>query len=362
MNTQVKTVARLKLRVVNDEKNNRKVFDIGTGDVMISKALHAFLNTDEKKRQFGHYFVDGHELYYRSVCTDRGQAELRENIIAKKISGGKDIIGNSSVLPLIGRRSAWGNEVENRGETEIQRRLSPLVTMIPFSVFIEAKLDLDSFKIIVRGPEEKVTRLRNTGKWDKDNKPIIVEETVHFTGASVFSVSGKTFLFDIDRRELKHKIFNAFLVELPKPVKTIAEAYDILKPQAVKDAEAAGVEVKRQGEWFFIPVDAVTSKKLDRIAGELPKPTDRDRWGRTEDNLYRMDLRAGNNRPNTGKGMRLDAQDNVVTGRDEKNATAYFTGAVEHSGREHAKLILKGWYTAVPNTATRSFTITGDVD
>ena len=44
------------------------------------------------------------------------------------------------------------------------------------------------------------------------------------------------------------------------------------------------------------------------------------------------------------------------------NKSHLVSGYVEHSGREHAKLVLKGWFKAIPNTSTRSFTITGDVD
>lgn len=44
-----------------------------------------------------------------------------------------------------------------------------------------------------------------------------------------------------------------FVSALPRKVKSVAEAFDVLKPLAVKQAEAAGIKVLRQGEWFFIP-------------------------------------------------------------------------------------------------------------
>ena len=117
---------------------------------------------------------------------------------------------------------AFGNEVLNYKETEIQKHLATKIPMIPFSVFAEAKLDLNTMKLIDRGPEETVTRKREVGE-NKDGTPKFIVEKVHFTGASLFTVGDKTFLFDIDRVEIKNQIFNPFLVEISstKNVKTI---------------------------------------------------------------------------------------------------------------------------------------------
>lgn len=345
-----------------------------TDDPYVHKAVAAFLKGETKAR-FGHYFCDGHELYYRAVVTNGGQSNLKQNLIAKRLErdGETVYLGNSSALGLIGRQSHWGHYRENRDETEVQRVLSRLIPMIPFSVFAEAKLDLDQMKIVDRGPEETLIRKRDTGKRDrKTNEAIFTEETVHFTGASLFTVEDRTFLFDVDRRELEHKIFNAFLVELPFAATSIADAYEGLKPEAVKSAEARGLTVRRQGEFFFIPVSPLEAKRLEGL----------------KDQVKELTLRTGDNRPNSGKGIQLyqgaleDLRGKVVPDlgwrrreeltadqnrwlevedRDEASAY-YFTGKVEHTGREHAALILKGWYTAVPNTAQRSFTILGEVD
>src|ERR1019366_3252183 len=145
----------------------------------------------------------------------------------------------------------------------------------------------------------------------------------------------------------------------PKPVKTIAEAYESLKPQAVKDAEAKGLEVLRQGEFFFIPVDKKTVELLDSQISNLEK---------REDQLDDLTLSAGPNRPNYAHGIEL--KDGKRLNRREldwekrreiKSDATYLIGEVIHSGREHEPIQLKTWYTAVPNTAQKSFTITGDV-
>jgi len=83
----------------------------------------------------------------------------------------------------------------------------------------------------------------------------------------LIKVKSKCFLFDVDRNELKNYRFNPFLVELPKPCKTIKEGYEMLKPKEVLSAEKKKIKVLRQGEWFFIP----SSKKIIEKSKNLPK-------------------------------------------------------------------------------------------
>lgn len=308
----------------------------------IDKAIGAFLTGNVGK--FGKYVAVKNALVYRTILTSRNGTtqELGQNVIALRVERNGEVlfVGNSSVLPLIGRTSAWGRESLNRGATDVQTRLSRHIQMIPFSVFTDANLDLTKINILDRGPEKTVTRTEEkyNSKTQENDK---IDVDVHFTGASLFEVDGRLFLFDIDQREIKHKIFNAFLVELTNPSRTIADAYQSLKPQAVIDAEAKGLEVRRQGEWFFIPVK-----------GEFEVNMHRPQWGNDKGKLVPipLDLRAGENRPNK-------VTQHAIVGK-----TTYVTGKVSHTGREHADMMLKGWYLPVPNTSIRSFTLTGDVD
>lgn len=309
----------------------------------IDKAINTFLTGQVGK--FGKYVAVANALVYRTIITSNygNDVEMGQDIVALRIEKeGKTLfIGNSSILKLIGRTSNWGNESFNREVTEVQKRLSRHIQMIPFSVFTEANLNLMNIKILDRGPEKTV--VRNEEKYDarkRENVKVPVE--VHFTGASLFSVDDRLFLFDIDQREIKHKIFNAFLVELKVPAKTIAEAYQTLKPKAVVDAEKKGLEVLRQGEWFFIPVKGNYETVMRTIRG----------WNGSKDKVEPMpvDLKAGNNRPNK------------AAKHAKEGKTVYVTGKVTHSGREHADLLLKGWYEPVANTSVQSFTLVGDVD
>jgi hypothetical protein len=305
----------------------------------IDKSIQCFLSG--KTGKFGKYFAVENALVYRTIITTRhGDQKLGQNIIALRISRKNEVlfIGNSSILPLIGRNSAWGRESLNSGVSEVQTRLSRYIQMIPFSVFVDAGLDLTKIEILDKGEEKTVIRTEERyNSKTMENEKIDVE--VHFTGASLFKVENRTFLFDLDQRELKYKIFNAFLVELNVDVLNIQNAYESLKPNEVKEAEKQGLEVLRQGEWFFIPVqgefNAVPSigRRLDGKGFEA------------------LELRAGNNRPNyVEKYCLLPDKTHVVT------------GLVTHSGREHKELNLKGWYKAIPNTSIQSFTLRGDID
>lgn len=299
---------------------------------------------------------------------------LEVNEIARKIvqEGNTIFLGNSSILPLIGRTVSYGHESRNNRETEIQRLMSRSgFIMIPFSVFAQAQLDINSFKLVDRGEEENLIINRVESKWvDGKHQHVKIPENRHFTGASLFSVSGVHYLFDVDRREVKHKIFNPFLAKLPGKPKTIKEAYESLKPKAVLDAEKKGLKVLRQGEWFFIPTKAPKIRKLSTLekmkvlaarsmwrVDELAKilKVDPKAIQKENEKLLPMiprpqDLRAGNSRPN-----RVD----LVYSEGKK---VFCSGTVKHTGREHADLVLKGWFLAVPNTATENFTVTGDVD
>lgn len=308
----------------------------------IDKAIQAFLTGRVGK--YGSYMAIGNALVYRGIITSRqGVPELVQDVIAIRLDRANEVVflGNSSILPYIGRKVSFGNAKDNRSVTDVQTRLSQYIQMVPFSVFNEASLNITKYRCIEKGDEETITR--KVMKWDRKlQKDVAHDETVHFTGSCLFEVDGKTFLFDVDRCEVKHKIFNPFLVELKQAAKNIKDAYNSLKPSEVLAAEGKGFKVLRQGEWFFIPVK-----------GKYEAETHTNRWSDDKKNKLEntpLTLKAGDNRPNVAS----------LHAKDGKNT--YVSGKVTHSGREHAPLILKGWYRAVPNTSVQSFTLTGDID
>jgi hypothetical protein len=163
------------------------------------------------------------------------------------------------------------------------------------------------------------------------------------------------------------------------PINTVKDAYSALIPKDVKIAMESGKDVKRQGEWFFIPCDE-SPEEPEKVYTEAEKKElalalGIQRLGRYDtsyneakillgneefDRLrnmvvptkepIRFVLKAGKNRPNNAEfGL-------------QKDGVSYVKGEISHSGREHKTITLDGWHIAMPNTAIGSFTITGDVD
>lgn len=302
--------------------------------------------------------------------------QVETNVIAIRVTnaeGATTLLGNSSTLDLIGRQVNYGRDYRNRHQTKIQEIIaadSDFIT-IPFNVFEEAKLSLYHFDMVEKGKEETVT-VKETAGWNyQKGKEKTINVKRHFTGASLFKVQDQHYLFDIDRREIKHKIFNAFLATVPGTPKTIKEAYALLKPKAVIDAEKKRLKVLRQGEWFFIPTQApkfrkfTEREKLIMLVDQNPGRFRADLGKALGVNLKKITkeaeklekevptqqvLAAGDSRPNTVQ---------LCFVRDGKT---YCKGKVSHTGREHADLVLKDWHLAVPNTSIKNFTVTGDVD
>lgn len=104
------------------------------------------------------------------------------------------------------------------------------------------------------------SRLVRDGGMTDDHRPVRTTKVVSRT---------VTMLSDWDRNEPSGRGY--FLCEIPGKVSTIEEAYEALKPQVVKDAEASGIEVKRQGDIFAIPLDEVTLREYRKRGWNLDK-------------------------------------------------------------------------------------------
>lgn len=425
----------------------KNIFPATTFEGFIRRWVHNKLTDKNSKgetvtqRKCGNYHANETELYYFGFGRKTGQGK---DILAIKLPDGR-IIGNASQLPRCGsyRRGA---------EAPAQQVMQQLeMALIPLNIFEEADLNLFDIKIIDQKPPEtlivpevywnewqkmlvpmnawsqkdKVTKprgkniknLRMGNIWRNNNKIkgwIFDElqtknlEKRHFIGAMVFSLKDKYYLFDVDRQEIKHYRFNAFLSELPKKCRTVEEAYNSLMPIKVKNAIKRGLKVKRQGEWFFIPTKLPRVRKPSdeaiKIFEDMPSPNNFDlnlctewnsNWNIKKESIdirrskinskyqksfdkrvidyfaYRDiyleatkemhqadpdkyasqgELQAGDNRPNT-----VEKFVNLKKG-------IFVKGKVEHTGREHEPIYLKDWCIAIPNTAIKSFTIVGQID
>jgi len=85
----------------------------------------------------------------------------------------------------------------------------------------------------------------------------------HTLGGVLLQDDGRCLLGALDERTY-------FVAELPEPVPTIDAAFERLKPDPVKQAEAAGRTVRRQGEWFFVDT-GLTDRDLGAAHGTSAK-------------------------------------------------------------------------------------------
>lgn len=122
-----------------------------------------------------------------------------------------------------------------------------------------------------------------TYRRDGDAKERFVSGTWHVLGVVVLNWKNEFYLCSLDEGSY-------FVSQLPRQPKSVKDAFESLKPDEVKRAIRKGVEVKRQGEWFFIPTgmdDAAlakkigkTQKQLKEVSAEMPLPA------RPESNLH----------------------------------------------------------------------------
>jgi hypothetical protein len=316
---------------------------------------------------------------------------------AYKLQDGS-IISNANRLEYIGRKYAWGREVDSRRtRVEEQEWIEDAGSVpIPFTLFKEAMMDVRDFSWVVKPVAEDVMISRppvyGEGKeW--------VKEPRHFSGACIFAIDKEMYLFDIDRQEIQeHNIFNPFVTKLSQQVKTILEAYDILMPDEVKKAIADGIDVKRQGEFFFIKCFDTSPIRVELTTEEtaiLRNPPSRFGYGITE-NTPRFEYASADRSP-FEKDVNLDTPekkeyqkaalkykkvaDKYAVGLSKpgtlgKSATGshsvekyikleedtYASGKISQNRRQHGDIYLTGWYKVVANTGTISWTITGDID
>jgi len=106
------------------------------------------------------------------------------------------------------------------------------------------RLDLSSIAIILNGRRELL------------NIEILENDSTDASLGTLFKYksndfdSKERFFLNAENKDGRGR----FVVELIKPCKTLIEAYESMKPKEVVNAESQGIEVKRQGELFFIPL------------------------------------------------------------------------------------------------------------
>jgi hypothetical protein len=227
---------------------------------------------------------------------------------------------NSQVIQLSPLESKFLN-----GRSVIQTRVRDISSYnIPFNVLESANLSLDDTEVLEQGPEGTFEIKGPKGKMEER----------HFTGALLLANNGRKFLMDIDREEINHKIFNVFFVEVSSHVTSISEAYDSMVPEEVKELKKQGVEVIRQGEFFYIR----TGEKLKISEDSLLswEPRDSEALEREfQKHNGTMVIRYGS--ISHGKGRPNNCM--IIRSKNEF-LNGLIAGSVTHSGREHREVDL----------------------
>lgn len=199
------------------------------------------VKTEEEQR--------AHVLVFHSKLLTKDKQANASHVIATRPVGAKVCIFNASRITY---GAGWSAQKLPQQIAEDAGAVP-----IPFENVVRkdeggAGLDLSKLEIVEwTGPEKLLIPPVNQQRWRSNSAFHIVNR--HFAGAAVVKVEDKYFLFDADREEIKHFGFNPFFTQLPRPAAGVADAYDALMPQEVKDAIAAGKQVIRQGELFFVP-------------------------------------------------------------------------------------------------------------
>jgi hypothetical protein len=164
--------------------------------------------------------------------------------------------------------------------------------------------------------------------------------SIHALGDSVVRVKDRYYLSAVDETGVGNGMF--FLAELvaDRAPKTLGEALDFLKPKVVREAEARGANVLRQGEWFAIPTYYRTSELMRDVQRGIAVYLERHVLG---------------------KDGHHELEEAVIYKAGPQKGEVYARAVLRHTKDEHVDLNLgtARWYLIVHNVAGASYTLSG---
>ncbi len=172
---------------------------------------------------------------------------------------------------------------------------------------------------------------------DKHGKP--QTRLVHTLGDSVVRVHDRFYLSAVDETGQGAGMY--FLAELhtDRAPATLQDAMNVLKPQIVLDAEARGANVRRQGEWFAIPTNLLTSALMRDVERGIAVYRERHVLGR--DGHHQL-------------------EEAVIYRAGSHKGEVYARGVLAHVNDEHVDLDLGfRWHRVVHNIQGASYTLSG---
>jgi hypothetical protein len=202
-----------------------------------------------------------------------------------------------------------------------------LVDYLPLHLCTFGEIELDSIKVI---DKQKKSVIHNWNWWNRS-----VEESV-FTGSYTWSPEKRYFLSGYDHQEpIRGGTEPRFICELVGKPKTVDEAYESLKPKAVKKAIAQGLVVKRQGDIFAIRLPDVTREQLLASHTYVPNGCDCEHCRNAQMRVQHW--------------LNVLGTDHMAASHILSNNLTYASGSLTH--RDHNALSLGSrWWLLVRNT------------
>jgi len=220
---------------------------------------------------------------------------------------------------------------------------------------VDLYLDLTSLRDLL-GMDAK--DLASMDMLDKDENSVLLRIPV-----LVFNWAKETFEYKGDEYVLNE--LGNFIAALAEPCKTVKEAYESMMPDMVKDARAKGIEIHRQGEWFFTPfakdpklIEDVKSIEKEwyvdifskcpicgKVAERLPYACymHAETFDRVEVKRYRLKF------PGLEEGS-----SHVARKVGKYKGHIVVLGPIRHVDRDHEILRIKGWYYALRNVVRKA--------
>ena len=163
---------------------------------------------------------------------------------------------------------------------------------------------------------------------------------VHTLGDSVIRVKDRHYLSSVDETGLGAGMY--FLAELitDRAPQTLEDAFNALKPPVVREAEARGANIMRQGEWFAIPTMLRTSELMRDVEQGIA--------------AYRLNHVLG-------KDGHHQLEEAIIYRAGDRKGQVFARGVLTHTKNEHTNLDLGTirWYLVVHNVAGAAYTLTG---
>ncbi len=187
-------------------------------------------------------------------------------------------------------------------------------------------------KQLVLYVHEPVREIEVFEKFGKDKNG----DSVRISSKQMTPEEKRYYLMGMDESSL---FISGLPADVPGDIESVQDAYSLLKPHEVEDAEAEGRKVMRQGEWFFV-------KMLGSEKESMFEKVDVNK------NLLKRNyrLRRGRNRPHMCKQF-------IGFRRGRKR---HAQGMVTHT--QHIPLRLPTWHRVYGNLETESPGVRGFVD